>query len=278
MFSFIESDDIVLFMLLDGKKLQQKRFKILKTKVSKLKEKSVLIIIQIGTNKESEVYVKRKIEFGKKLGVVVEYYQLKPNVDFEFLEKLIGDFNYDDDIKGVMIQLPLPKKFDKNRVLNLIDRNKDVDGLRKNSKFVPATVRGVITLLKEYKINLENKKAVVVGDSDLVGKPVAKTLKEKGAKVKVCNVFTKDLKKETLKADILISAVGKPNLIKKDMVKNDVVVIDIGTTFVNGKLKGDVDFDSISKIAKAITPVPGGVGPMTVLSLFENLVDASSNK
>lgn len=265
-------------MILDGKKLQEKRFKLLKKKVSKLKEKPVLVIIQIGSNKASDIYIKKKIEFGRKLGVVAEYYQLKPNVTFDFIKKLIGDFNNDDDIKGIIIQLPIPKKFNKRKILNLISPQKDVDGLRNNSKFLGATPRGVMTILKEYKIQFKNKKVVMIGDSELVGKPLTKELRKKGAKVKVCNIETKDLKKETLKADIIISAVGESKLITKNHVCSEQTIIDIGTTFVKGKVKGDVDFEEVFKIVSKITPVPGGVGPMTVISLFENLVDAKLKK
>jgi methylenetetrahydrofolate dehydrogenase (NADP+) / methenyltetrahydrofolate cyclohydrolase len=260
-------------MILDGKKTAEKKFQILKKKVSKLKKKPVLVIIQVGNNKESNIYIKKKIEFGKSLGVGVENYQLKSSVSFDFIKKLIGDFNNDTDIKGIIVQLPLPQKLDKQKILDLIDHKKDVDGLTSNTKFLGATPRGIFTLLKEYKILIKNKVAAVIGDSDLVGKPVAKEFARLGAKVVVCNIKTKNIKKETIKADILVSAVGKPNLIKKDMVKKGAVVIDVGTTFVKGKLNGDVDFDVVSKIAKAITPVPGGVGPMTVVSLFENLLE-----
>jgi len=265
-------------MILDGKKLQEKRFKSLKRKVAKLKQKPVLVIVQIGDNRESNIYINQKIKFGKKLGVDVEYYQLKSSVSLDFIKKLIGDFNFDDEIKGIIIQLPLPKKFNKQKVLDLVDPKKDIDGLNLSSKILGATPRGIFTILKEYKIAIKNKKAVVVGDSDLVGKPVAKELEKKGAEVSVCNIHTKNLKQKTKKADILISAVGKPNLIKKDMVKKGAVVIDVGITKVGDTLKGDVDFGPVNKAVSAITPVPGGVGPMTVVSLFENLVDASSKK
>lgn len=258
-------------MILDGKTLQEKRKKLLKLKVSKLKKKPVLVIIQIGSNKASDLYIKRKIDFGKEVGVGVEYYQLKNNVTFDFLRKIIRDFNNDGEIRGIIIQLPIPNTLDKRRALNLIDPKKDVDGLRK-SKYIGATPKAILTILKENKVKIKDSHVVVVGDSELVGKPTAKCMREKGAKVKICNISTKDLKRETLKADILISAVGKPKLIKKDMVKDGVVVIDVGTNFVKGKLKGDVDFDGVSKIASKITPVPGGVGPMTVASLFENLI------
>jgi len=265
-------------MILDGKKLQEKRVKALVKKVSKLKEKPVLVIIQIGNNKESNVYIKQKINFGKKVGVGVEHYQLKSSVNFEFIKKLIGDFNNDDEIKGIIVQLPLPKKFNVQKIVNLVDSKKDVDGLTKNSKFVPATARGVLTLLKENKIKIADKKVAVLGRSFLVGTPIANLMREKGAEVTVCHSKTKNTSAITKKADIIISAVGKPGLIKKNFVKEGQVVIDVGISVVDGKLKGDVDFEAVNKVVSAITPVPGGVGPMTVLSLFENLVDASKSK
>ena len=265
-------------MILDGKKLQEKRFKTLKTKVSKLKHKPVLVIVQIGNNKESNIYINQKIKFGKKLGVGVEHYQLKSNVPINFIKKLIGDFNNDPEINGIIVQLPLPKKFDVHEVVSLVDRKKDVDGLVPGSKFIPATAKGVLTLLKENKIKVAGKKVVVLGRSFLVGAPIAGLMKNKKADVTVCHSKTKNISSITKKADIIISAVGKPSLIKKNFVKKGQVVVDVGTTSVKGKLKGDVAFDSVSKIVKAISPVPGGVGPMTVLSLFENVVDQASKK
>jgi methylenetetrahydrofolate dehydrogenase (NADP+)/methenyltetrahydrofolate cyclohydrolase len=269
-------------MILDGKKIQEKRIEVLKNKISKLEQKPALVIIQIGENKESDLYIKKKIEFGKKIGVTVESYQLEENVKFEFIEKLIGDFNNDSEIGGIIVQLPLPKKFDpeksgdhgasKRKILNLIDPEKDIDGLRSDSKFLPATTKGIITLLEEYEVSIKNKKVVVIGDSDLVGKPTVKAFDDLGADVEVCNEFTENIQEKTKKAEIIISATGQPGLVTKDFVSKGQTIVDVGTTFVDGKLKGDVDFEEVSKIVENITPVPGGVGPMTVLSLFENLV------
>ena len=269
-------------MLLDGKKIQQKRLRVLKTKVSKLKKKPVLIIIQIGNNKESNLYIQQKIKFGKKIGIVVEHYQLETSVSFDFIKKLIGDFNNDEDVKGIIVQLPLPKKFDTNKILDLIDYKKDVDGLTSvnikklvsNKKgIIPATAKGILTLLKEYKIQVSGKHIVVIGRSLLVGRSIANLMLNNDATVTVCHSKTKNLKKITNEADIIISAVGKANFIKKDFVKKKQIVIDVGISIKKNKLKGDVDFDNVSKIVKTITPVPGGIGPMTVLSLFENLFD-----
>lgn len=258
-------------MILDGRVLQEKRIKKLKDKVSKMKKKPVLVIIQIGNKKESNIYIKQKINFGKKLGVGVEHYQLNSSVSFAFLKKLIGDFNEDGEIKGIIIQLPLPKKFNVHKVLNLVDPQKDVDGLTENSKFTPATARGVLTLLLENKIKIAGKKIAVFGRSFLVGTPIAKLMREQKGDVMVCHSKTKNSASIAKKADIIISAVGKPNLINKSFVKKGQVIVDVGITVVDGKLKGDVDFEHVNKVVSAISPVPGGVGPMTVLSLFENL-------
>ena len=265
-------------MILDGKKLQGERLKILKKKVSRLKNKPVLVIIQIENNKESTIYINQKIKFGKKIGVGVEHYQLKPNVSFKFLEKLIGDFNNDPEVTGIIVQLPVPKKFDPLKIVNLVDPKKDVDGLVKNTRFVPATARGVFTLLKENKISLKGKKVTVLGRSFLVGGPIAKIMRKKGAKVTICHSKTKNNCLKARSADITISAVGKPGFINKRYVKKGQVIIDVGITKVGKDIKGDANFESINKVVSAITPVPGGVGPMTVLSLFENLVDASIKK
>lgn len=262
-------------MLIDGKKLRDKRFRELKKKVSKMKNKPVLVIIQVGDKKESTIYINQKIKFGKKLGVGVEHYQLKNNVDFKFMKKLIGDFNDDPEISGIIVQLPLPKKLNAKRVVNLVDPKKDVDGLVKGSKFIPATAKGIGTILEENKISLKNKNITVLGRSFLVGGPIAELMKSRGAKVTVCHSKTKNNKEKSQKADILISATGKPSLVKKDWTNKDQVIIDVGITKTKDGLKGDVDFEAVNNDVKAITPVPGGVGPMTVLSLFENLVDAS---
>jgi methylenetetrahydrofolate dehydrogenase (NADP+)/methenyltetrahydrofolate cyclohydrolase len=269
-------------MILDGRLLQEKRIKSLKNKVSKLKERPVLVIIQIGENKESEIYIKQKIKFGEKIGVGVEHYQLKSNVTKDFVKKLIGDFNEDEEIKGIIVQLPIPKNLDANEIIDFIDPAKDVDGLTSvnikklvsNKKgIVPATARGVLTLLKENKISVEGKNVVVIGRSLLVGRSIANLLLNNSASVTVCHTKTKNLKEVTKQADIIISGAGSPKFLKKEFFQKGQVVVDVGITFAEGKIQGDVDFEAVSKIVSAISPVPGGAGPMTVLSLFENLVD-----
>lgn len=270
-------------MIISGKEIQQKRLNPLLKKVAKLEHKPVLVILQIGDNKESQVYINQKIAFGKKIGIPVEFYQLESTVTLEFIQKLISDFNNDDDIGGIIVQLPLPKKLQKFQfeILDSIDPLKDVDGLTStnikkllsNEKgIVPATAKGVLTMLEESKIEVSGKNIVIVGRSLLVGRSLAQLLLNKDATVTICHSKTKDLTSITKKADIIISATGSPKLITKSHVSKGQTVIDVGTTSVDGLLKGDVDFEKVSKIVAHISPVPGGVGPMTVLSLFENLI------
>jgi methylenetetrahydrofolate dehydrogenase (NADP+)/methenyltetrahydrofolate cyclohydrolase len=270
-------------MIISGKEIQERRAKALARKVAKLGHKPVLVIVQIGDNKESEVYVRQKIKFGKSIGCGVEHYQLDKGVTLEFVRKLIGDFNRDDDIRGIIVQLPLPKALRKYQfeIIETIDPAKDVDGLTSaNLKkllsgekgMVPATAAGVLTLLKESKVAVAGRHAVIVGRSVLVGRSLAQLLLNADATVTVCHSKTKDLAKLTKQADILVSAAGKPGLITAAHVSKGQTVIDVGTTLVDGKLTGDVDLAKVSKKVAYITPVPGGVGPMTVLGLFENLV------
>lgn len=270
-------------MIIDGKKIQQKRLPALIKKVTSFKHKPVLVIIQIGDNKESSIYIRQKIKFGQLIGVPVEFYQLEKTVTFEFIQKLISDFNNDDDIRGIIIQLPLPKHLQKleSDIIDCIDSSKDVDGLTsynikklmKNEKgMIPATAHGVLTLLHDSKISISGKNIVIIGRSILVGRSLAQLLLNHDATVTICHSKTKNLASLTKQADIIVSATGHPHLITKRHVKTGQIVIDVGITLIDNKLIGDVDFKTVSKIVKCITPVPGGVGPMTVLSLFENLL------
>jgi methylenetetrahydrofolate dehydrogenase (NADP+)/methenyltetrahydrofolate cyclohydrolase len=270
-------------MIILGKEIQAKYIKNLQKKVSKMEHKPVLVIIQIGENKASTVYINQKIKFGKLLGVPVEFYQLESNVTVEFIQKLIGDFNDDDDIQGIIVQLPLPKKLQKFQfeIIDAIAPEKDVDGLTStnlkklmsNEKgLVPATAKGVCTMLKESHIEIAGKHVVIVGRSVLVGRSLSQLLLNQDATVTVCHSKTKNLASITKNADILITATGCPKLITKNHVSKGQTVIDVGITSTGELLEGDVDFKEVSKIVKHITPVPGGVGPMTVLSLFENLI------
>lgn len=271
-------------MIISGKEIQQKRAEKLIKTISEMEHKPCLVIIQIGDNKESQVYINQKIKFGKSIGAEVEYYQLEETVTLEFIQKLISDFNHDDDIRGIIVQLPLPKNLEQHRfeIIDSISPEKDVDGLTSyNIKKlmsgekgkVPATALGVLNLLKESDIDVAGKNIVIVGRSLLVGRSLSQLLLNNDATVTVCHSKTQNLEKITSEADILITATGNPSLITKNHVKSGQVVIDVGITSTGELLEGDVVFDEVSQVVEHITPVPGGVGPMTVLSLFENLVE-----
>lgn len=275
-------------IILDGKSVKEKIRKELKEKFAVLSFKPTLEIIQVGDRSESNSYISAKTNFGKSIGVDVIHKKFHEGVSQSELIDEVEKINKNKNIQAVIIQLPLPQNFDKQKVIDFIDPKKDVDGLTSinysnflsnSSKFiVPATARGILELLNEYKIDLKNKKAVVIGRSNLVGRPVAVLLERVGAKVTVCHRGTLDLKSETIKADILISATGQPGLITKEHVKVGSVIVDVGINVVDlsdgtKKYTGDVCFGEVSKIVSAISPVPGGVGPMTVTALFENFYD-----
>ncbi len=276
--------------ILDGKVVRDKIMVDLKEKISGFSSVPSLAIIQIGNDQDSDVYVQRKIAFAKKLGVnafVVSFPQ--KDVSQEDLIKGITKLNSDETVNGIIIQSPLPAPLDWFEAIEHIEPLKDVDGvsdanvknLLENNKegLVPATARGVHSLLNHYNITVSDKKVVVMGRSRLVGTPIATVMKNAGARVTVCHSQTIDPEKITRKADILIVAIGKAELVGADYIKEGQVIIDVGISSVikddgTRKIYGDVDFDSVKDIVSAISPVPGGVGPMTVASLFQNLVEA----
>jgi len=270
--------------ILDGKKLSLLVALKLEKKITKFKTRPKLVIIQIGDLAESNTYIRNKKAFAEKIGVSTEHKRYPDNVSESRVIADIKKYNKNKSVHGIMMQLPGPKNFDTEKVLETIDPKKDVDGLTAlNTKhlfdnseaFVPATARGIIALLDKYKVNLKGATVTIVGHSSLVGKPAMLALLNRGATVTMCHKDTRELAKETRRSHILISAVGKPGLITKKHVAKGQVVIDIGITVLpNGKVAGDVDFKNVSKIVGAISPVPGGVGPMTVATLFENLLDA----
>lgn len=248
-----------------------------------------LTIVQVGDDPASDTYIGKKIEAAEKIGIAARHLRLHEDISLVSLLDELESLNDDPDVDGYIIQLPLPDhlwdSFD--RIVEMIHPDKDVDGftaenfgdmaLRGGAEFLPpATAAGVVRLLEAEKIDIAGKHAVIVGRSNLVGKPLALMLLNRDATVTVCHSKTSDLGAITRTADILVCAVGKPGLITADMVKDGAVVIDIGTTHLDGKLTGDVDFDAVSKKASAITPVPGGVGPLTVACLLKNVVDAAS--
>ena len=279
--------------ILDGKKVSNFIAEKIRLEFKKLGEKHVcggrpkLVIIQIGNNERSDVYVKQKKVFGEKLGFEVELIQFDNKISEKDIISKIESLNLDSIVNGIIVQLPLPKNINILNVIETISPEKDVDGLNsknlqflfengqsENNGFIPATTKGIISLLDFYKIPLKGKKVVVVGRSFLFGKPTALVLLNKNATVTICHSKTKNLKKEIKNADIAIIAIGKPNFVKKSFVKKGQVIIDVGITKVGNNIFGDVDFKSVSRIVSAITPVPGGVGPTTVVSLFENVLTA----
>ena len=271
--------------ILDGKKLSQLLAVKLAKKIKKFKIKPKLVIIQIGDLAESNTYIKNKKIFAEKIGVEALHKKYPNNVRERRIISCILKNNRDPSVHGVMVQLPAPKRLDIEKILESIEPKKDVDGLTSintkhlfdnNEAFVPATAKGVIGLLEEYKIKLNGTKIVIVGQSSLVGRSAMLALLNKGATVTMCHKDTRNLEKETKRADILITAVGYPKLITRKHISKNQIVVDIGINITKNKIIGDVDYEKVRKIVKAITPVPGGVGPMTVASLFQNLLEAYS--
>ena len=232
------------------------------------------------------MYVKNKNKTCKNIGFQSFEHILPENTSEDKLLNLINELNNDDQVNGILVQLPLPSHISSKKILVSINPQKDVDGFHLenvgrlvtgNALFKPCTPAGIIKLLDEYKIEIEGKNAVIIGRSNIVGKPVSFLLLERNATVTICHSRTKDLPSITRSADILIAAIGKPNFVSLDMVKNNAVVIDVGINRLDGKLVGDVDFASVSNQASLITPVPGGVGPMTIAMLMENTLQAFKN-
>jgi methylenetetrahydrofolate dehydrogenase (NADP+)/methenyltetrahydrofolate cyclohydrolase len=278
--------------ILDGKIVRDEIIADLKQKISGFNQVPNLAIIKIGDNPDSDIYVKMKINFARKIGVNAYIVAFPENETAKITQEMllagIEKLNKDEAVNGIIVQSPLPAHLDWFEAVEKVAPEKDVDGLcsvnvkkLQNNKpgIVPATARGVMTLLNYYNIPVKGKKVVVMGRSALVGKPTATLMVNAGATVTVCHSKTVDPEKETRQADILIVAIGKPELVGAEFVKEGQVVIDVGiSTVINSdgtrKIYGDIDFDSVSPIVSAISPVPGGVGPMTVASLFQNLVDA----
>ena len=269
--------------IIDGKKISGLIASRLDRKIRGLKIKPKLVIIQVGSLAESTRYIKRKKIFAEKIGVTVLHKTYPNSVREKRILDDISKYNRDKLIHGIMIQLPVPKHLDTINILESIKPIKDIDGLgSRNTKifldnkkgFIPAVARGIMTLLDNQKIKLVGKKVVMVGQSSLVGRPIALALLNKGATVTICHKETRNLDKETRSADILIVATGHSKLITAKYTNRQQIIIDVGISIKDGKAVGDVDFSKVSKVVRAITPVPGGVGPMTVASLFENLLEA----
>src|SRR3989338_7802917 len=269
--------------IIDGKRISGKLLGEVKAKISKLKEKPGLAIVIVGENPASLIYVNSKEKMCNELGAYCERYNLSKDTAETDLLKLIDELNDNPKIHGILVQLPLPKQIDGKLVIESIRPEKDVDGFSPlnlgnlavgNTIIAPATPKAVMRMI-ESTGKIEGKHAVIVGRSNIVGKPVALILLEKNATVTICHSKTRNLGDYTKNADILVAACGVPQLIKKDMVKKGAVVIDVGINRTSGgKIVGDVDFENVKEVASYITPVPGGVGPMTIAMLMDNLLRA----
>lgn len=263
--------------IIDGKKWAAVHQEKLKKRIAELKRVPYGVNILVGDDPSSVLFTQLKEKKARELGLNFETKKFEfPHSMWEAVCEEIKKLSEDSKVDGVMVQLPLPGKFvgghTTDELLELIDPKKDIDGLTGKGPFPPAAVGAILSLLEDEGISMAGKKVVVVGASDLVGKPAALELQKLGVEVEVCDKQTADLKVKTMLADIIISATGVPHLIKGDMVKEGVVVIDVGAENVDGKLLGDVDFPSVYPKASKITPVPGGVGPVTVITLMENMV------
>ena len=278
--------------IIDGKALSDKILKEIENEHSELQakvgRKAGLAVIIVGENPASQIYVRNKIRACEKVGFHSETIRLDEHITEENLLLEIEKLNNDNNIDGILVQLPIPKHINELKVINAISAEKDVDGFHTTNigkmmigdetGFLPCTPAGVIQMFEEYNIDLEGKDVLVIGQSNIVGKPMTLLLINKRATVQVCNSKTKNLPEKLQKADVVVAAAGSPKLVKGSDVKEGVVVIDIGINRVNGKICGDVDFEEVSQKASYITPVPGGVGPMTIAMLIKNTFKSYKQK
>ena len=276
---------------IDGKAFSQTVLEKIREEHSQLKEKygkpAGLAVVIVGNNPASQVYVKNKIRACENVGFYSENIELDENISEKELLQEINKLNKNDRINGILVQLPLPAHINELKIIDSISPEKDVDGFHVSNigkmvigdetGFLSCTPYGIMQLLEEYKIEIEGKDAVIIGRSNIVGKPMALMLIQKGATVQVCNSNTKDLRKKLNDADIIIVAAGVPKLLKKEDVKEGAVVIDVGINRVDGEICGDVDYEGVAEKTSYITPVPGGVGPMTIASLIKNTFKSYKN-
>ena len=273
-------------ILIDGKKEAAEIREKLKKEVSQIKKEKNqvpgLTVILIGDLAPSQIYVRMKEKAAIEVGLKSEIIKYPDGIDEKSVLDKISELNKDNSVSGILVQLPLPKHIDKKKVIETISPNKDVDGFHPHNvgnlssgyeSIVPCTPLGCYLLIKKYEKNLSGKKAVVIGRSNLNGKPMTQLLLKENCTVTITHSKTKDLKSECLKADIIVAAVGIPELVKGDWVKKDSIVIDVGINKTDKGIVGDVAFDEVSKVAKALTPVPGGVGPMTIACLLKNTIN-----
>ena len=274
-------------IIIDGKKY---RDELLEKYEKEIKENGLditLAIILVGSNDASKIYVRNKIQFCEKVGIKVNLYSLDENTSENEVIKLIEKLNTDETITGIILQSPVPNGINFDKCANIILPNKDVDGFTSENvkalysgseKIIPCTVKGIIKLLEHYEIKLKGARIVIVGRSEIVGKPLSLALTNRDATCTLCHSKTENLKDFTKDADIVISATGKAKIIKSDMVKNDFIEIDVGINRDNGVLCVDFDFEDVKEKAKFLTPVPGGVGPMTIAMIIDNLIYMKRNE
>lgn len=276
---------------IDGKAFSQVILEKIREEHNQLKEKygkqAGLAVVIVGNNPASQVYVRNKMKACENVGFYSENIELDENISEKELLQEIDKLNKNDRINGILVQLPLPSHINELKIIDSISPKKDVDGFHvanigkmvigDETGFLSCTPYGIMQLLEEYKIEIAGKDAVIIGRSNIVGKPMALMLIQKGATVQVCNSRTKDLRKKLNDADIIIVAAGVPKLLKKEDVKEGAVVIDVGINRVDGKICGDVDYEEVAERASYITPVPGGVGPMTIASLIKNTFKSYKN-
>ena len=273
-------------MIIDGKKISAVLREKLKKKVSEFKSTyntvPGLTVILVGEDPPSKIYIKNKAKSAIEIGINSEVIRYPDNVKEELVLNKIKELNKNDRVSGILVQLPLPKHINKRKVIETIDPGKDVDGFHPVNvgnlssgydTIIPCTPLGCYLLIKDTEKNLKGKHAVIIGRSNLNGKPMTQLLLRENCTVTITHSKTNDLKAECKRADIIVAAVGKPKLVKADWVKKDAIVIDVGINKTDSGLVGDVDFDEVSKLVKAITPVPGGVGPMTIACLLSNTVE-----
>ncbi|NJH81929.1 bifunctional methylenetetrahydrofolate dehydrogenase/methenyltetrahydrofolate cyclohydrolase FolD [Staphylococcus hyicus] len=273
--------------ILDGKQIAKDYRQGLQDEVEVLKQKGYtpkLSVILVGNDGASQSYVRSKKKAAEKIGMISEVIHLDEETSEADVLKELDRLNNDDTVSGILVQVPLPKQVNEQKVLDAIDPDKDVDGFHPinigrlyldEAKLIPCTPLGVMELLKHADINLEGKNAVVIGRSHIVGQPVSKLLIQQNATVTILHSRSKNIHEHLKNADVIVSAVGRPGMVKKEDVKEGAVVIDVGNTpDENGKLKGDVEYDEVSEVAGAITPVPGGVGPMTITMVLNNTLIA----
>ena len=274
--------------VIDGKFVSQELRTQMKDRIAKLKLKGIkpgLAVILVGDNPASQVYVRNKIRACESIGVQSVVKRLTANSSEQSVLAELSRFNNDASINGILVQLPLPNHIDENKILETIRPEKDVDGFHKvnvgamvtgNANFYPCTPHGVMKLLDFYDIPIEGQHAVVIGRSNIVGKPMALMLLERGATVSICNSKTPDLSMFTRQADIVVAAVGRINVLSGGMIKEGAAIIDVGINRLqDGSLAGDIDYASVQRVAGFVTPVPGGVGPMTITMLLENTIRAA---